>query len=176
MGRYLGVVAPLYGRWTWPFRSMEIGDYFLVKHEDRNPEDVRNIASVRASQLGIRISVEKCPQAHPYMTKVRRVAPDEVKAKLPGELDYSQIRGLLMRQYDLDADQVPWHALDKVGERIEHPVKRVEESDGRSAVIASVGGDAFAVQLLDDRLLLEKVRAGTILENWQRAQASAMLD
>jgi hypothetical protein len=59
------------GRWVWPFAQMQPDDWFTVAHEDRDPERVRNMAMVRASQLKIRVKVEKHFQ--PGLLKVTRV-------------------------------------------------------------------------------------------------------
>lgn len=67
-GRNLGYVGPIYGRWIWPFKQMRPGDWFVVEASQRDPEKVRHTASVRAAQLGKRISVEKNWQ--PGLTRV----------------------------------------------------------------------------------------------------------
>lgn len=54
---FLGEVKPQYGRWRWPLGWMKPGDWFVVDHARRDPEQVRQYVSVRASQLGKRFSV-----------------------------------------------------------------------------------------------------------------------
>src|SRR5678816_3405131 len=33
MGKFIGEVAPIYGKWHWPLKGMKEGDWFVVDHE-----------------------------------------------------------------------------------------------------------------------------------------------
>lgn len=52
-------IEPVHGRWVWPFAQMQAGDWFLVAHADRDPDALRNLVSVRGSQLAKRFSFTK---------------------------------------------------------------------------------------------------------------------
>lgn len=69
-------------RWVWPFRQMDVGDFFRVAAEDKSIHDVRNIASVRAYQLGIRLSVKTDERGDAVVTRVpsKDVQPIQVLA------------------------------------------------------------------------------------------------
>ena len=173
---YMGVVGPVHGRWVWPFKHMKVGDYFLVRFEDRNPEEVRHLASVRAAQRGIRISVTKFDPAHPHMVKVMRI-PDDAPAgkRVPEYLNYEQFRGLAMRQYNLDADALPWGKAIEPGER--ETVSAIKcGNDARKLVHVTVGGDPYAVELGDNFVAFERLARGQSLEDWKARKLAAMLE
>jgi len=77
MSRFIGEVKPIYGRWTFPYKVMEVGDYFIVNKTLRDPETLRAHAGIRAAQLGIWLSVTKHPPEHPGYTRVMRVPRPE---------------------------------------------------------------------------------------------------
>lgn len=79
--RFLGNIEPKYGRWAWPFRAMEPGDWFTVKHADRDPGLVAQMAYVRATQMGKRFSVDKDFQ--PGLLKVECVPPTSLDKHAP---------------------------------------------------------------------------------------------
>lgn len=108
MGEFLGEVGPIYGRWHWPFKVMKPGDWFIVDHAIRDPEEVRQLASVRASQLGIRVSVNKvCPE-YPGFTKVSYPDITEEERKPIGRLlKFEQAAPKVMDWYGYDLSQLP---------------------------------------------------------------------
>lgn len=146
----LGKVGPVHGRWVWPFRQMEIGDEFHVRYEDRDPEDVRHMGSVRAAQLGMRLSCTKDDAAG--VMRVARVPYRVDEEMLPKDLSYEQMNALLRRQYNLEADDVPWHGLSRKGDQVWKEAVRIEP-DARSVVRVDVGRQRVEVELRADGLL-----------------------
>lgn len=71
MGRDLGqVTPPSHGSsWSWPFGSMEAGDYFVVDQLDKPKGAVANIVRVSAHRMGKQFSITEHPE-QPGMTLV----------------------------------------------------------------------------------------------------------
>lgn len=134
MGEFIGEVQPVYGRWTWPLRVMQPGDWFIVSKALRKPEEVRNLMSVRASQMGVRVSVTKHPKEYPGYTKVEMVDLTKSAEKPDGQLvDYATAGQFLELWYRFNIDEIPfWDIYSKGKERVyapqvidEVPVKRI---------------------------------------------------
>lgn len=170
----LGRVRPLYGAWRWPYRSMHEGDEFHVHYEDRAPEDVRQLASVRAAQLGIRVSCRRDDEAG--VIRVTRVPFDTDSAKgLPKVLAYEQVKALLRNLYGLDADDVPWQAAIDPGEVLRSRADRTGD-DPRRLVEVAVANQRYAVELLDDQVVATVLGGKETLESWKSAKLSAMME
>lgn len=167
----LGEVKPIYGRWHWPFRQMQVGDEFFVRYENRAPEDARQLASVRAAQLGIRLSCRKDDEAG--VLKVMRIDADNRRA-LPEKLDYEQVKALLRSQYGLDAEDVPWQSACDEGEMLRSRARRIGD-DPRRVVEADVAGHRYALELLGDELVATHLGART-LQSWKDAKLLAMME
>lgn len=65
-----GEVKPRYGKWSWPLKHMKPGDWFVVDHARRDPEDVRGYVKLRSSQLSKRFSVAANDPERPGYTRV----------------------------------------------------------------------------------------------------------
>lgn len=117
MGEFIGEVKPLYGRWTWPLRVMKPGDWFIVDKALRSPEEVRNLMGVRASQLGIRVSITKHPEEYPGFTKVELVDQDKAEEKPDAQdMDWSTAKQKLSQWYGYDIDRAPFGEVYAKGE------------------------------------------------------------
>lgn len=170
----IGRVKPIYGRWHWPFRQMAIGDEFHVAFQDREPEEVRQMATVRAAQLGIRLSTQKDNEAG--VMRIRRVEQDLDSYKvLPKGLTYEQLKGLLRDEYGLDGDDVPWQAAVEVGETLRSRAKRIG-SDPRKVIEVAVAHQRYAVELLDDQIVATCLGRNETLEGWKSAKLVAMME
>lgn len=114
MAKFIGEVAPVYGRWHWPLKQMEEGDWFLVNHADRAPDEVRHYVSVRAAQLGMRFSVKGHDPENPHFARVTKMTWKEqaVSAPLVREMDFDRIMAVLNRSYpSVNANPLPiWTA------------------------------------------------------------------
>jgi hypothetical protein len=172
--RLLRIVEPIGGRWIWPFTQMEVGDYFLVSHEDRDPEKVRHMAAVRAAQLGKRFSTEKWCEKHPGFTKVVRrpdIAPGSVERE---EIDYGSLRDVVQRCYRLDINEMAWTLMDegqrdaRVAERLELPRQPVH--------CVRIDFATFIVELAPAGIVVQRVATNETLKGWKDKQVSAMLD
>jgi hypothetical protein len=147
-GEFLGELEPVYGRWVWPFRRMKVGDWFKVRFDVRLPGDVRQLAGVRAAQLGIKIGVTTELPEHPDFTVVVRRPDDwENPGRYSKELDYQALGTFLRSVYEVEPDSIPWHAFVREGETRGFTVQKVR-GDPRKEVIARVGNQRFKLELL----------------------------
>ena len=168
-----GRVQPIYGRWSWPYRQMEEGDEFHVRYEDRAPEDVRQLASVRAAQLGIRLSCRRDDESG--VIRIKRVPFDRDSLNvLPKALDYEQGRALIQRLYEINADALPWGQAIEPGETVRHCATRIA-GDPRRLVEIAVAGHRYAVELGDDRIVATCID-GQSLKGWIEARLGDMLE
>ena len=169
MNRDLGIVRPLYGRWTWPFGMMEEGDWFLVDQMDRETERVRNLASVRAAQLGKRFKVEKHPVEHPGFTKVECV-PDDYEAaehRQPA-LEFSVARERLRDLYGFNLDDLHWgHIHD--GKPVEVKMQALDDLPKRRIVVKLWPASLYdlGVELFEDHLRFVSVPKGWKPHVWE---------
>lgn len=110
MGRDFGVIEPVNGRWIWPIADMDIGDYFHVAHEDREPERVRNYVKMRAYQLGRTFTVNKTGEEHEGFTRVTRVDPQRQMAPTAPRVEYGSLKPRIDECYDksFEAMGIPW--------------------------------------------------------------------
>lgn len=168
MNRDLGVVRPQYNRWTWPFSMMEEGDWFLVDKMDRETERVRNLASVRAAQLGKRFKVEKNPEDHPGFTKVECVPDDyePVEHRQP-VLQYGVARERLRDLYGFNLDELSFKAME-AGEPWVVMAKALDELPKKRLVINSYA-DWFDIgaELFEDRIRFSAVPKGWKAHVWE---------
>lgn len=173
MNRFLGEVKPVYGRWVWPFKHMEDGDWFLVSWEHRDPEALRNLVSVRAAQLGMKFAVEKRPIEHPGFTKVTRGG--EIGLRPREQVDFETMAGIIQRYYATDPSTLKWTILEE-GEVEERMAQR--EGEPSQLVFITVIPDRwkFAVELLPDRIRMERIEMHDTLERWRKRQMASVMD
>lgn len=173
MGKFLGELKPVYNRWVWPFVHMEDGDWFIVSWEHRPPEDVRHLASVRAAQLGKRISVEKRPKDYPGFTKVtcggRQALPER------DETDPETINGIIRRLYAVDYNRIKWTMMDR-GEVEEHFAEREGQPVQQVHCVWIPHLWRFIVELLPDRLKIERIDENDTLARWRKRKMAELLD
>lgn len=173
--RFLGVIEPepRSGRWIWPFTTMEVGDYFLVRHSQREPEGLRRMVYVRGTNLMKRFGFMKNDPDNPGMMRVWR-KPNWEMPKLREDFDYQGLRALLREQYALDADALPWGACLKPGDSLSMPAKR-RAKDQRIAVRVTVAGAPYIVELHDGFVAIERIEEGRTLDDWRNAQIEAVM-
>jgi hypothetical protein len=153
---------------------MKIGDEFHVAFQDREPEEVRQMATVRAAQLGYRLQTRKDNEAG--VMRIKRIEQDLDSYKaLPKGLTYEQLRGLLRDEYGLDADHVPWGAAIEPGEMLRSRAERVG-NDPRRVIEVAVAHQRYAVELLEDQVIATCLKQGETLEGWKRAKLIAMME
>src|SRR4051812_47544263 len=111
----LGRVQPMYGKWRWPYHIMEEGDEFWVSATDRNPEEVRKHASIRAAQLGIKIQTRKAEDGSAMHIKRVPFDADNLRT-LPKAFNFEQVRLFFREEYGLDADSFPWWKVIEPGQ------------------------------------------------------------
>jgi hypothetical protein len=116
--KYLGVLQPPeHGRWSWPFATMEPGQYFHVNNEDRPGERTRALAMLRGAQLSMKMSVmANDPDKEGYCRITYVDAADDPTAR---DLSYPAFAKLMMRCYGIAPYQLGFEFLqDRIGERI----------------------------------------------------------
>lgn len=165
-GRYLGEIAPQYGgRWSWPFRHMKPGDWFQVDHNDREPEDVRNMAMVRGSQLGKGFSVAKQDPERPGFTRVTCVPYGGRDAPKAERMNYELAQSRFMLWFGLDLDQVP-PFLSETKPVIVEPLG--EDEDAPERMVFLRGNDTVGVEQVDGKLHFYLLPHAWTLAVWEK--------
>lgn len=173
MNRYLGEIRPIGSRWVWPFRDMQEGDWFLVSWELRDPESVRNMASVRGSQLGKRFMVEKRPPEHLGFTKVTCGSTQPLRRM--EDVNFETIGRVLRRCYEVEHGDLLWTMLEE-GQVQEVEAEQIEEPLQPVYMVSIPDKWRFVVELLPDRVRIRRVATRETLAGWYRRQLAAMLD
>lgn len=124
-GKFLGEIQPIYGRWHWPFHTMQPGQYFIVDKVKRSGEQVRHHATVRAAQLGIPLSVTVNDPEHPGFTRVTYRDGSELNQERPhgAVIEYGLAAEKMAAWYGYDLDEMPFGMLGVKGNevRIDRP-------------------------------------------------------
>lgn len=172
---FLGIIEPhpLTGKWHWPFVRMNIGDWFLVRLSQREPEGLRNMVMVRGSQLMKKFGFTKHDPEHPGMMKVWR-KPNWEPPQIRTNFDYQGARALLDEQYGINADDILWHLCIKPGDGFNIPAKR-KVKDGRTAVRVMVGDVPYIVEMMDGGLAIVRIKPGTTLDDWLQEQLDVIM-
>lgn len=119
----LPIFRPQGGRKTvWPLGDMDVGDWFLVPHELREPGRVRNYVMVDGYRRGIKFSVEKDPPEFPGYTRVTRVDEDrKVPARKAPFVTYGLVDQRMKESYGFGFYDAPGDGtLDElqIGQRL----------------------------------------------------------
>lgn len=177
---YLGVLEPPLdgGRWAWPFKQMEPGQYFRVNHEDRPPEDVRQLAHVRAGLMGYSISVAaNDPEAIGYC---RVTYVDKTKAKTEDRhVTWAGFDKLLQRHYGITYMNVSVTATEPgyVGYRDMvtdpdkndvpiRPIKQIEKPRFDRFILEDYEFH-YGIEFREDAIISHCLRKGTQIEQWE---------
>lgn len=165
---FIGEVRPLYNRWTWPLRVMQPGDYFIVDKLLRSPEEVRHLMSVRAAQLGIRLSVTKEPVDHPGFTKVEMVDMKREEERPDGlSVDFATASQRIATCYAYNLDRLPFGTVYTTGSvRVDAP--QVSEMFAKRIIFDAYEQD-FVVGIVFDKLgfTAYALPRGTTVESWK---------
>jgi len=172
--RDLGQVRPIYGRWVWPFKHMEEGDFFTVRHEDRAPEEVRNMAHVRGAQMGKTFSVNRAYSEGVTSVTCTSTTPFDRKPKPRASVDYEAMRETLQTCYGRAADDFRWTALD-VGQAERCAAPQIEKP-GQNTHILKIGQKwTFAVEFDPNGFTMTRVEQGTTLESFTKRKLEAIM-
>lgn len=159
---FLGIIEPdRAGRWHWPFRTMQEGDWFLVDWEQRDPESVRNLAAVKGSQLGKGMKIEKRPAEHPGFTRVTCFEQGTLAKSAPppdGKVNYELAGVMLDRSYGFDVNKLAWTAMEE-GQMQEVAAVRENEVEREMVEVDLPPRWRFELHMLADRIRLRCVRA-----------------
>lgn len=173
-GPFLGEVRPHYGRWTWPLSWMKPGEFFIVDHARRDPEDLRKYVSVRAAQLNKRFSVAARDPEHPGYCRVSCVEFDaggeEPEVNV---MDFDKVETKMVDWYGVDLGAVlPWSVLPARGKAfvaaaqlsappVKRMIVRIDIPDGWAGLVfKSEGFDVYGLP------------AGTAISNWKLEEPS----
>lgn len=168
--KYLGILEPPAdgGRWAWPFRTMEPGQYFHVRHDDKHPEKVRQFAHVRGGVQGFSVSVRANDPDMPGHCRVEYV--DRTSAMFLRDLPYKPVADLIMRCYGVEVDDLRYTELqDHPGKSIFNPVKRLEKSRFDAFVFQNYTPTDFYVEMLEDGVRFTAIPKGTTVDAWERS-------
>lgn len=178
-GRFIGIIEPVLGEWNWKFHLMEVGDWFLVAHDKRDPEKVRGLASVRGSQLKKGFQVTKHDKDHPGYTKVT-CAPylaGRAKTATPLKvLSYGDAREVVMNRFGLYLDQIGKLAqmqdiTDRQGNVIEGIKEVIVEPlfvEGGERITFDMLDFTVGVEVAGDKLRFVKLPKGWTVKVWEK--------
>lgn len=171
--RFLGEIAPIGSRWVWPFAEMEKGDWFIVRHELRDPEKLRQMVAVRQSQLGKHFVTVKEPAELPGFAKVSCEEPKE-RVIAPKAVSYATMVSVVSDCYGKDASALVWTGLD-VGQVFRREWPQID-TPLRSEYLVTIGNDwTFVAQFDEDGVTVERVPQGTTLEIWRKAKIEEVM-
>jgi hypothetical protein len=166
---FLGEVKPFAGRWTWPLSQMQPGEYFVVDHVRKHPEQVRAYVSMRAASLMKRFSVNADDPEMPGYCRVTCVPLDKERREPQGAvMDYAKLHPKLAQWYGLELNAaVPWGAFAAKqkafveAEQLELPpvprvIVRTELPDGWFGLVFKRNGFEFY-----------PLKPGSSLKSWQ---------
>lgn len=172
-GDYLGVLQAPFdgGRWAWPFKRMQPGQFFHVDHNDRHPEEVRQLAHVRAGTLGYSVSVRADDPEKPGFTRVEYV--DKTRGEEDRDKSYAATNSLLSTHYDFTFDDLNlWHLQDRPFE----PQVLVEDHLGRAVhceqkprfdkIVLKMDYASFGIEFFEDRLVVTGLPKGMTYAQW----------
>ncbi len=119
---FMGEVKPFYGKWNWPIRDMEPGQYFVVDRDRRSAEAVRSYVSMAGVRVGKYFSINANDPDRPGFCRVTCTKPpterglDDAKRDLL-VLDYGKANEKMLKWYGVELGQdLPWNNFT-TGER-----------------------------------------------------------
>src|SRR6476469_10931541 len=95
MGECIGEAVQVYGRWIWPIKMLQPGDYFQVDHALKPPQEVGHYVNVRSSQLGIPLSFQMHDPDRPGFCRVTRRNYADMPEVDGTEMDYEKVHDKL---------------------------------------------------------------------------------
>ncbi len=163
--KYLGTLVPPKGwRWSWPFGTMEPGQYFHVDHEDRHPERVRQTAMLRAGQLAIRLSVCAKDPERPGYCRIEYVdITKEINAEEMGPEALDQV---IKRYYGCTFNHFNvWHMQNKPWQsvRIDCPARKTPRD---MSFVAEFDFVTFGIALDRHGITVTGLPRGTTYFQW----------
>lgn len=175
MAKDFGIIGPSgAGRWVWPFREMDVGDFFHVDPQDRPIQKVRTTAYCRGYQLGFKFSTTKGENG---LSRVERVDPEiAMRERAALVLEYDTVRNRLMTLYGLDregVDGLHWSFLDIGGSQFQE-CKLQGEAKQRELVV-DVARCRIHVELRDDGFTLTRLEDDMTLQDVLRAREEKLL-
>lgn len=164
--KYLGILEPPEkAQWAWPFGRMEPGQYFHVRHSDRHPERVRQLAMVRAAQLAIKISVKADDPDLPGYCRVEYV--DITKTEGQQDVSFKAMDQLLHRCYGIGFSDLRVEYLqDRMFQPASIPAERFEKPRF-DAYVMQEHVMAYALELKEHEIVVTGLPKGTTFAKWQ---------
>jgi hypothetical protein len=167
------------GRWDWVLLSeMEIGDFFLVSHGERDPGRVRNYVAVSGHRLGRSFSVKANDGEHPGYTRVTRVDAEALAEDRAPVAQYGMLNARVEQVYGVSLDRfgVPWMAPDwRIGQSFQVKARRIAEVERSRYVMWMSGSEdgaqpwSFSVELRDEGIEVTRLADGTTYKDLQSA-------
>lgn len=69
LNKCLGRASMIHGRWIWPWKHLEVGQWFFVRHDDLAPEELEYKAQAQSHRLNRVFEVTRLDE----LSIVRRV-------------------------------------------------------------------------------------------------------
>lgn len=168
MGEFIGEVAPIWGRWHWPIKLLQPGDYFRVDHALKPPAEVGHYVNVRSTQLGIPLSFQTNDPDCPGFCRVTRRDYANVPEIDGSVMDYDKVHDKLSSWYGVALNDVlPWGAFAQkqvafiAAEQIEKPpIKRM-------IVKTKLHDGWFGLVFKQDGMEFHPLPPGSSLKSWK---------
>jgi len=168
MGKYLGEIAPIYGRWHWPLKAMEPGDWFHVDHAVRPPGEVGHYVNVRATQLGMTLSFMANDPEKAGFAKVTR--PDFANQDERPEgavLEYGVAKSKMLDWYGYDIDQLPVGAIAYGSQQERIDMETIEPPRVRRIIVRSAEQFDYGLRLDGEGFDFIPLPKGATLGMWK---------
>lgn len=164
MANDLGIIRKIRGRFTWPFKHMEEGDFFTVLWEDAHTESVRNSTWQLSRDRGLFLSVCKSPEGTKVTALPREVG--ETRSR-PRTIDWRIVKAEL-EGAGIDEVAFPWQRMT-VGEALS--IERKGEAS--LPIVTQIEERSFLIETKADRLMITRLSDGMHLHSWAAARVEA---
>jgi len=178
--QFMGELKPFYGKWNWPLKDMQPGEFFTVDHSRRDPEAVRSYVSMQGARLGKYFSINAHDPERPGFCRVTCTQPPSLREEPQAiVLDYEKARIKVNEWYGLNLDSaVPWHLLPKEHrEQAFIEAKQLKAPPVRRMIVTTEVPDGwFGLVFKADGFEFHPLDPNTSLEAWQEMQLPAMME
>lgn len=169
-GEFLGELRPHWGRWHWPLRDMKPGEYFIVGHELKPSEDVRNYVGVRGVQLCKSFSVAANDPEHPGFTRVTCVPFGRDADNNPAPvLKFESAAAKLMNWFAVDPDEAGVWKLEADHREVKVKALMVDPQAAERLVF-SYGRSTIGMSRKGDELTFVRLPQGWTLKVWEKLE------
>lgn len=166
MNKYFGEIEPIYGKWVWPFKAMEGGDWFTVDQMLKDKGSLANYAYVQGHRMGKRFSVTE----ELGRTKVMCLGePEQKNNKHRTEIDFQTVMGLIERCYgksgERAANQLMGWTMDEGFVQTLPGLTMIEVPPVKQVMVTTINTTALC-EFFNNGLRITVVKPGMTLQEW----------